>query len=192
MQVKVDILCHCISQWPKSVSSLKEALASVFHDTRDPKAGGDFGKCGHSSLTKQEHPLIFPPTGPVFPILRPQEASGITSLLQSTPPTHWLPSSPQLSLALLKGCRSNNTLMGKSTPNPKPHCPSSLATSWYPFPYTPLILSQLQHLSPPCLPSLHLVSETLEGTTSQLWKLWNLATFLPMFLQGIGIRTIKV
>lgn len=71
MQVEVDTLCHCLSQRPNSVFSLKEALASVFQAASDPEAGGDFGKCGHSSLTKQEHPLIFPPTGPIFSILRP-------------------------------------------------------------------------------------------------------------------------
>lgn len=70
MQVEVDNLCHCLSQWPNSVFSLKEALAPVFYAASDPEAGGDFGKCGHSSLTKQEHPLIFPPTGPMFSILR--------------------------------------------------------------------------------------------------------------------------
>lgn len=27
MQVEVDVLCHCLSQWPNNVSSLKQALA---------------------------------------------------------------------------------------------------------------------------------------------------------------------
>lgn len=43
MQIEVDTLCHCLSQWPNSVFSRKEALALVFHAASDPEAGGDFG-----------------------------------------------------------------------------------------------------------------------------------------------------
>lgn len=74
-------------QQPEASSGLFSAgrpLAPVSCVTRDPAVGGGFSKYGQSPLTEQEHPLIFPPTGPMAPFLRPWEPSGITLSFQST------------------------------------------------------------------------------------------------------------